>query len=150
MDPRPKRSRRRGQSLVEFALVAPIFFLVIFGIIDVGRYVYVTTAFNQAAREGARTGSVEQWFYTCPTSASPKNRLTCTQEVAKANVVAGPPVFTVTATCSTASCRAGDLLTVKVESQPTSSPDRFKFFTPVISSLISPPVITGEASVVIQ
>jgi Flp pilus assembly protein TadG len=143
------RRRRRGQSLVEFALVAPLFFLVLFGIIDIGRYVYVTTAFNQAAREGARFGSVEQWFYTCPASASPKTRQVCSQEVAKANVIAGPPVFTVTATCAS-SCRAGDLLTVEVKSPPTNSPDRFRFFTPVISSLITPPVITGEASVVIQ
>lgn len=144
------RRHGRGQSLVEFAIVAPIFFLLMFGIIDVGRYVYVTTAFNQAAREGARFGSVEQWFYSCPASASPKTRIVCSQEVAKGNVIAGPPVFTVTATCSTANCRGGDLFTVRVQSPPTSSADRFKFFTPIISSLISPPVITGEASVVIQ
>lgn len=144
------KGRQPGQSLVEFAIVAPIFFLVLFGIIDVGRYVYVTTAFNQAAREGARFGSVEQWFYSCPASASPKTRVVCSQEVAKSNVFAGPPVFTVTATCSSASCRAGDLLTVIVKSPPTNSPDRFKFFTPIIGSLITPPVIAGEASVAIQ
>ena len=43
-----------GQALVEFALVLPVFLLIVFGIIDVGRYVYVTNAFNQAAREAAR------------------------------------------------------------------------------------------------
>jgi Flp pilus assembly protein TadG len=43
-----------AQALVEFALVAPIFFLILFGIIDFGRYVYYTQILNNAAREGAR------------------------------------------------------------------------------------------------
>jgi Flp pilus assembly protein TadG len=51
-----KRSRRRarGQALVEFVLVAPIFFFLIFAIIDFGRYVYYTQIINNAAREGTR------------------------------------------------------------------------------------------------
>jgi TadE-like protein len=53
------RRRRRGQGLVEFALVIPIFLLVLFGLIDVGRYVYLNSTLSQAAREGARLGSVE-------------------------------------------------------------------------------------------
>ena len=67
------RSRLRGQTLAEFAIVAPLFFLLLFGIIDIGRYIYVTTAFNQAAREGARFGSVEQWAFACPTGTAPQN-----------------------------------------------------------------------------
>jgi hypothetical protein len=55
-----RRSRRhRGQSLVEFALVIPIFLFMFFGLIDVGRYVYLNSTLSQAAREGARLGSVE-------------------------------------------------------------------------------------------
>jgi len=49
-----RRSSIRGQALVEFALVAPIFFLLIFAIIDFGRYVYYVQVINNAAREGAR------------------------------------------------------------------------------------------------
>ncbi len=51
--------RGRGQALVEFALVFPVFMLVLFGILDVGRYVYVSNALNEASREGARYGSVD-------------------------------------------------------------------------------------------
>jgi len=40
--------------MVEFALVAPIFFLLLFGLIDFGRYVYYVQILNNAAREGAR------------------------------------------------------------------------------------------------
>jgi hypothetical protein len=46
--------RPRGQALVEFVLVAPIFFLMLFGIIDFGRYVYYVQILNNAAREGTR------------------------------------------------------------------------------------------------
>ena len=53
------RGRRRGQSLVEFALILPVFLLLLFGVIDGGRYVFVSSALSNAAREGARLGSVE-------------------------------------------------------------------------------------------
>lgn len=46
--------RPRGQTLVEFAFVAPVFFFMIFAIIDFGRYVYYVQIINNAAREGAR------------------------------------------------------------------------------------------------
>ncbi len=49
-----RRDRSRAQALAEFALVAPIFFLMLFGIIDFGRYVYYVQVLNNAAREGAR------------------------------------------------------------------------------------------------
>jgi hypothetical protein len=51
---RRRQRRTRGQALAEFALVAPIFFLMLFGIIDFGRYVYYVQVLNNAAREGAR------------------------------------------------------------------------------------------------
>jgi hypothetical protein len=58
-----KRARRRGQSLVEFALVLPIFLLLIMGVVDAGRLVYMNSTLSNAAREGARTGSVEaRWM----------------------------------------------------------------------------------------
>lgn len=50
----PGRTHRRGQALVEFAMVAPIFFLVLFAIIEGGRFVFVYETLNNATREGAR------------------------------------------------------------------------------------------------
>jgi Flp pilus assembly protein TadG len=58
----PMRSARlstSGQALVEFALVVPIFFVMLFGLIDGGRYVYMSSVLSQAAREGARLAAVE-------------------------------------------------------------------------------------------
>ena len=51
---RAARPRRRGQAMVEFALVAPLFFLLLFSIIEFGRAVYYIQMLNNAAREGAR------------------------------------------------------------------------------------------------
>lgn len=49
-----RRTRSRGQGLVEFALVAPVFFLLIAGVIEGGRLVYAYNAVNHAAQEAGR------------------------------------------------------------------------------------------------
>jgi Flp pilus assembly protein TadG len=50
---------RRGASAVEFALVAPIFFLLLFSLIEYGRMVMVQQLLTNAAREGARVGVLD-------------------------------------------------------------------------------------------
>jgi Flp pilus assembly protein TadG len=52
---------------VEFALVAPIFFLMLFAIIDFGRYVYYVQILNNAAREGTRYAIVHGAESLAPT-----------------------------------------------------------------------------------
>ncbi|TMB89969.1 MAG: pilus assembly protein [Chloroflexi bacterium] len=50
--------RGRGQSsqsMVEFALVAPLLLLLLFGIVDFGRVIYTYVTINQAVNEGVRT-----------------------------------------------------------------------------------------------
>lgn len=53
---------RRGQSLIEFALVLPIFLLVVFGLFDIGRIVFLKVELENAVREGARMGMVGKSF----------------------------------------------------------------------------------------
>ena len=53
-------AEERGQSLVEFALIVPIFVLLLVGIFDMGRAVYAFNTINQAAREAARLAIVDQ------------------------------------------------------------------------------------------
>lgn len=51
-----------GQSLAEFALIAPIFFLLIFGIVDLSRAFQAYVTVQEAARGGARyavTGRID-------------------------------------------------------------------------------------------
>ena len=51
-----KRSRARGQGLVEFGLAIPILMLIILGCIEMGRLIYTYSAVVTASREGARYG----------------------------------------------------------------------------------------------
>lgn len=51
------RRQTKGQSLVEMALILPILLMVIFGIIDLGYYVYGYATIYQAARNGSEKAS---------------------------------------------------------------------------------------------
>ena len=48
------RKNRRGAAVVEFALVVPVFMLLVFGMIEFGRAVMVQQVLVNASREGAR------------------------------------------------------------------------------------------------
>lgn len=48
------RQREEGQAMVEFALILPIFLLILCGIIDFGWLFYNQLTLNNACREGAR------------------------------------------------------------------------------------------------
>jgi|WetSurMetagenome_2_1015567.scaffolds.fasta_scaffold930775_1 Flp pilus assembly protein TadG len=64
----------RGQSLVEFALVFPVFVLLLAGMIDfgVGLYSYMTVI--NSAREGARLGVTNCVGTTCTAAVTAKVR----------------------------------------------------------------------------
>src|SRR5688572_31322715 len=48
------RQNERGTSVAEFAVVALLFFTLIFGIIEFGRLLYTHNALTDATRRGAR------------------------------------------------------------------------------------------------
>lgn len=48
------KQRRRGSALVETAMTLPVCLLLIFGIMEYGRYLMMMHLINNAAREGAR------------------------------------------------------------------------------------------------
>lgn len=49
----------RGQTLVEFALIIPLFALILFALLDFGRVIYTQNTVEQAAREASRVGTLE-------------------------------------------------------------------------------------------
>ena len=49
-----KKRHRRGAAAVEFAAVAPIMILFMFGIVELGRMLMIKNALTHASREGAR------------------------------------------------------------------------------------------------
>ena len=86
---RAHRQRRRGQAMVEFALVAPLFFLLLFGIIEAGRFVFYHEILANATREGARYAIVNGANVDpigCPSGPPAPNSVAC--DTTGANVVA--------------------------------------------------------------
>src|SRR4029079_15704473 len=63
---RPRRTRR-GQALTEFALVFPIFLIVIMSIIFIGLCAFFNQHLANAAREAARYAAVTGSGAQCPT-----------------------------------------------------------------------------------
>lgn len=68
---RRRRGANRGAAAVEFALVAPVFFIFIFGLIEYGRLVMVQQILTNAAREGCRVA-----ILTTATTTSVKSAVT--------------------------------------------------------------------------
>ncbi len=56
-----KRNSERGASLVEFALVAPLFFLLIFAIIEGSALFYARNTIGLAAADASRAGSIDSF-----------------------------------------------------------------------------------------
>jgi Flp pilus assembly protein TadG len=65
------RNQSRGQALVEFALVAPVFFLILFAVIEGGRFILYYETLNNATREGARYAIVNGANALCTASSGP-------------------------------------------------------------------------------
>lgn len=82
---KPSRSRFltgrpgiRGQALAEFALVAPLFFVLLFGIVEAGRFMFYYETLNNATREGARYAIVNGAnTLGCPTGPPAPGSTSC-------------------------------------------------------------------------
>lgn len=72
------RGGRVGQAVVEFALIAPIFFLVLLGIVEGGRFLFFYETLNNATREGARYAIVNGAnSLGCPTGPPAPGSVAC-------------------------------------------------------------------------
>ena len=60
-----RRHRSRGQSMVEFALVFPLFILLLAGMVDFGIGLYSYMTLVNATREGARLGATNCTVLAC-------------------------------------------------------------------------------------
>lgn len=146
------RSKAAGQALTEFALVLPIFAILLFGIIDLGRFVYTANALNNGAREGARFATVA----IRPTECAGMTREDCAIEVASTRSWGVPSNgIDVVPSCSriaadgvpfsvaVANCRTDDLFMVVTSSE-------FTLVTPLIAQWLGDVTITGEAQVAVN
>jgi Flp pilus assembly protein TadG len=166
-----KRRRTRGQSLVEFALVLPVFLLLIFGIIDLGRFVYMNSTISQAAREAARVASVEaSWIGSSRADCNQPAGPVCPANVNafKADVLAAAnremaPFGSIAAADLYTSCAATAPTPVTTQTCGAAAADRapgnlvavrtvitFRPITPIISSIVSSVITSGSATMVIN
>src|SRR4051812_6754998 len=129
----PTRPPSRGQALVEFALIAPVFLLLLVIALDFGRLFFTWIQVNNAAREAAAAGAY------APTDIA-QMTLRANGEK-KAQGQRGESAVTVSATCAqpagrTIACTAatggagpGNTVTVRVR-------ERFTFFTPIVGAVV--------------
>ncbi|MDE2486060.1 MAG: pilus assembly protein [Alphaproteobacteria bacterium] len=61
---------RDGATAVEFALIAPVLFLLLLGLIEVGRAYWIQSALDFAVQETARCGVVQAASPACATPAA--------------------------------------------------------------------------------
>jgi Flp pilus assembly protein TadG len=112
------RSRRQGQSLVEFAVVLPIFLLILAGILDFGLGLYSQMTIINAAREGARIGAVT--IVGVDPTASVDNRvraMTAGLDQSKLDVIitCQTPSGSSFVACGSSAWQSGDAVRVEVD-----------------------------------
>lgn len=86
-----KAIKLKGQSLVEFALLLPLFLLLVLGLFEVGRAVFYYAVLNNAVREGTRVAIVQsdcdlRVGNNCTNGYRDANPVTCTAANATANI----------------------------------------------------------------
>ncbi|SDC72171.1 MULTISPECIES: TadE/TadG family type IV pilus assembly protein [unclassified Candidatus Frackibacter] len=121
--------QKRGQALVELALVLPVILLILFGIVEFGRvfhaYLVITNAAREGAREGAISNSDSQIQSTVETAVDPSLDLN------NLNIKISP---------SQANRSRGDSVKVEVKYN-------VDLFTPVVTQLLPDPFPISSASV---
>lgn len=80
-----RRGRERGQGLVEFAMLVPVFLLLLLGLLEFGFIFDQTMTLNYATREGARSGAAfgKGNTTTMPCADVDKNVIAAVQRVLK-------------------------------------------------------------------
>lgn len=164
---RRSHETRRGQTLVEFALVLPIFLLLVFGLIDMGRFVYMNSTMSQAAREATRVAAVEaSWIGASRPDCNQTGGPVCPATLAafRADVLAGAnrmmaPFGAIVDADLFTSCEATAPTPVTTKTCAAPSINNmasvrtvlvFRPLTPVISSFFSSITTSGSATMVIN
>jgi Flp pilus assembly protein TadG len=161
-----------GQSLVEFALIIPIFLFILFGLIDLGTYAFTNNILSQAAREGARVASTQaNWIGKttadeptcndpggpiCPSAGAFITNVQTAVRNASSGLTSPVTVYVrcddaasspPTTAWTTGSCASnhdtGDKVSVRLEYT-------FRPLTPVGRLLLTQPTQTGSATMIID
>lgn len=110
---RPSDRSSAGQALVEFALAITVFLVLLLGVMDLGRGIYMYNGVSQAAREIARATSVH------PGSTLGTSSQTASVVAVQRRLIPnlGAPTFTcvdITGATKSGSCASGDFVKVVI------------------------------------
>src|SRR5216110_1565284 len=110
-------TRSRGQSLVEFALILPLFLVFVAACLDLGRVFYANISLNNAAREGAMQAAKDHATFIQDGPCDPvNNNIVCRVQLESKGSAVTIASTDITRTCSIAGCprAAGSTTTVTV------------------------------------
>ena len=139
---RPLVSHREdGQTLVEFALILPIFILLLMGIFDFGRAIYAYNTINNAARQAVRVGIVNQNVSAIEAEAI-QHGVSLSLDGADVTVTFLAPDYSSTGTCP-ATPRYGCVVEVEVRYEYTAA-------TPVIGTIVGALNLEGSSRQLIE
>ena len=125
---RRRRTRSRGQSLVEFALILPLLLVFLATILDLGRIYYANISLLNAAREGAfqasKTPDSYQYDQPCDTAT---NLIVCRVQLESKGSMVEVDESQIDMTCSKSGCplEANSTATVHVRGE-------FQLITPIL------------------
>ena len=129
----PDRPPSRGQALVEFALIAPVFLLLLVIALDFGRLFFTWIQVNNAAREAAQAGAYAPTDAVLMTSRAnaEKNAQAQTGEnsITVSATCANPAGTTIACAAASGGSGAGNTITVHVH-------EPFTFFTPIVGAVV--------------
>jgi Flp pilus assembly protein TadG len=140
------RPPSRGQALAEFAIVLPVFLLILLAVFDVGRAVFIYNGLTNSAREAARLAIVNQdkpsvaaraqdMSFGTTVTTTPANlvrfyRALPNSDDVTANPVCDPPAV-------------GCMAVVKADTTWTA-------ITPIIGNLIGPITLTARSELPVE
>ncbi len=125
----PARPPSRGQSLVEFALLLPVFVLFFAATLDLGRLFYAQITLTNAAREGAFQAARTPESYQGGRACDPEtNLVVCRVALESRNSFVSVDPADIQMSCSPAGCpeELGSVATVEVSGE-------FTLVTPILA-----------------
>ena len=115
---RARKEGERGQSLVEFALVLPVFLLLLFAIVDFGMGFNAWITVTNSAREGARVGAVHPPLNVSSSPCNGKSSLDqCIEDRVRATADLADQSTKMTVTITNANGQSGESVVVQADYQ---------------------------------
>jgi Flp pilus assembly protein TadG len=140
------QTRSRGQSLVEFALILPLFLVFVAACLDLGRVFYANISLNNAAREGAmQAASAKATFIQNGACDPVNNNVVCRVQLESKDSMVTIAQTDITRTCSVFGCprAAGSTTSVVVRGS-------FRLVTPLLSFVFGGQTISLTSSATAQ